>query len=106
MSNPQTYVGNAVTSYVTFTNPVAGQDPSDWPPVDPSTVTLVFVPGTGQAEITWTYGGTGSIVKVSTGVYSAELTTTGPGAWRAKWVGTGACAAIGIDGWNVLSLPF
>lgn len=101
------YAGTAVTTTVTFTNPVAGEAPSSWPPVDPSTVTLVFIAGTGATATTWTYGGTGSIVKVSTGVYSAELPTTGTeGPWQVKWTGTGACAAVSISGFKVTPTPF
>ena len=100
------YVGNAVTTYCNFANPVAGETPNQWPLVDPSTVTLTFIPGSGEAPVTWTYGGFGSIVRTATGSYQAELATTGDGRWQAKWVGTGACAAVAVDGWQVAPVPF
>lgn len=101
------YAGNAITTGVTFTNPVAGEDPSAWPPVDPTAVTLTYVAGDGATPVIWTYGGTGSITKVSTGIYTAELDTTGTtGAWRVKWVGTGACAAVWVNGFSVTPQPF
>ena len=56
---------------------------------------------------TWTYGGSGSITKVSTGVYSAELDTTNkPGTWTAEWVGTGTCAAVNAAQFVVTPNPF
>ena len=82
------YTGNAVTTQVTFTVP-----PSTTP-VDPDTVTLKFKGGV-QTTTTWVYLGAGSITKVSTGVYTAELNTTSyPGPWTVEWIGTGACAAV------------
>ena len=87
--------GTAVTASATFANPQANVPPNQWTPVDPSTVTLTYVPGTSSTPVTWTYGGTGSIVRVSAGVYTAELDTTGqPGQWKVKWHGTGACAVV------------
>lgn len=85
------YAGNAVTTQVTFTVP-----PSTTP-VDPSTITLKYKAASG-ATVTWTYGGAGSIVKVSTGIYSAELDTTGAaGNWTIQWTGTGTCAAVSVS---------
>jgi hypothetical protein len=101
------YVGNAATTGVTFSNPVPGTPRDQWPPVDPSTVTLTYVPGRGEDPVVWTYGGAGSIIKVSPGIYLAELDTTDlPGTWRIKWVGTGACAAVWVAGFPVTPQPF
>ncbi len=100
------YEGNAVTTTVEFYNPVFGEAQSEWPLVDPTTVTMTFIAGTGASPVVWTYGGTGSIVRVSAGVYQAELPTTAPGTWQVKWIGTGACAAVTIQGFSVVSTPF
>jgi len=101
------YEGNGVTTTVTFTNPVPGQNPSTWPPVDPTSVTVTFIPGTGGTPVTWTYGVGPFIQQVSTGVYSAELDTTGAlGRWAVKWQGTGDCAAVSVQGFEVTPQPF
>lgn len=106
LPNP-TYAGTAITTECTFSVPVPGETPDQWPPVDPSVVTLGFIAGLGASPTVWTYGGAGSITKVSTGVYSAELPTAGTeGAWKLKWVGTGACAAVSVAGFNVTPVPF
>ena len=82
------YAGTAVTVQTTFTNP------GSTTPVDPDTVTLKFRVNNGTVT-TWTYEGAGAIGRISQGVYTALLTTTGkPGTWTAEWVGTGACAAV------------
>jgi hypothetical protein len=104
---PETlYAGNSVTAGVTFTTPQAGVPQADWLPVDPTGVSLTYVPGNGQAPVTWTYP-SGNIVRVTTGVYIAELDTTDlPGRWQVKWVGTGACAAVWTAGFTVTPQPF
>ena len=104
------YEGNAVTCVENFAVPpvpYTGQPVSEWAPTDPTVVTLTFIAGTGAEPTTWTYLGTGSIVKVSTGVYSAELdTTSAPGDWQVRWKGTGACASIDVGGFPVAPLTF
>ena len=101
------YEGTGVTASVEFYNPVVGLPQAQWPLVDPTTVTLTFIAGTGASPVTWTYLGVGSIVKVSTGIYSAELLTSGaPGSWSVKWVGAGACTAVTIQGFPVVATPF
>jgi hypothetical protein len=100
------YEGNAVTVGVTFANPEYGVPPSQWSPVDPTTVSLTYIAGTGADPVTWVYG-VDDITGLSTGVYIAELdTTSASGRWRVKWVGTDACAAVWIRGFQVLSQPF
>lgn len=93
------FAGSAVTTTVTFTVP-----PSTIP-VDPSTITLKYRPGSG-ATVTWVYQGAGSITKSSTGVYAAELDTTAlAGGWVIEWIGTGLCAAVAVSTFLVESLP-
>jgi len=103
------YEGTAVTLVETFAVPpvpYTGQPQSEWTPTDPTVVTLTFIAGEGAAPETWTYLGTGSINKVATGVYSAELPTTAVGTWQVKWVGTGSCAAVDVGGFPVTATPF
>ena len=93
------YSGTAITTTATFTNPGSPT------PVDPSTVTLKFRVANGSVT-TWVYQGAGSISKVSTGIYSAELdTTTAPGDWTVEWLGTGACAAVNVTEFSVAPAP-
>jgi len=77
---------------------------------DPATVKIQWevVPnGTGSpGSITvWTYLGTGSIVKDSTGKYHADLDTTAlSGQWQGEWiVPPGAGQTIGP--WMFIVLP-
>jgi hypothetical protein len=92
--------GTAVTSTVTFQNPGVTS------PVDPTTVTLKYRVSSGSVT-TWEYEGAGSISKVSTGVYSAELDTTElPGSWVVEWVGTGDCSAVETAQFQVTPPPF
>ena len=94
-----TYAGTAVTTTATFTIPPSAT------PVDPSTVVLKYQAGSA-APVVWTYLGTGSIVKVATGVYSAELDTTSlAGEWTVEWIGTGACAAVSVSTFPVQTPP-
>ena len=100
------YAGTAVTLTVEFAPPVPGEPPNQWPPADPTTVALAFIPGTGQTEITWVYGVSGSISKIATGNYSAELPTSADGTYRWKWIGTGAVAIVVAGGFQVSAPPF
>lgn len=83
-------------------------DNTQSPPVltDPTTVKMSWsVAGGGPTE--WTYGGTGSIVKDSTGKYHADLDTTNqPGVWLWAVEGTGTLQAAGTSSFNVTSIPF
>jgi hypothetical protein len=81
-------------------------------PADPAVVTLSWevVPnGTGSpgSATTWTYLGTGAIVKDSTGNYHADLDTTGkPGQWQGSWVApVGAGQTVGKFLFIVLPRP-
>src|ERR1700683_1773105 len=93
-----TYVGTAVTITATFRNPGNPR------PVDPTTVTLEF--GILPDTTTWTYLGTGSIVRSKQGVYTAEILLDSPGTEGVKFTGTGACAAVGVTTFLVTPVPF
>ena len=86
--------GTLVTSTATFASTETGQV------ADPTTVTLKYRPPGGATQ-TVTYPNA-LITRVSTGVYSAELDSTGlPGPWTAEWIGTGAVQAIESDTWTI-----
>jgi len=62
---------------------------------DPTTVTLQYRPGTGQAVVTVTYP-SAPIVKDGVGLYHADLDTTpatATGVWTYECIGTGAVQA-------------
>jgi hypothetical protein len=100
MSITQQWAGTAVKTTVTFTNP------GSITPVDPTTVTLKYRVGQAVAT-TWTYGGTGAVVKVGIGIYSATLdTTNGVGIWNVEWIGTGTCAAVSVGQFQIDAQPF
>lgn len=73
-------------------------------PIDPTTITLKYKDAGGAIQ-TVTYP-TAPVVKDATGVYHADLDSTGwtgPGnaLWLVEWIGTGACQAINTDEWIV-----
>lgn len=54
--------------------------------IDPATINLKYRPAATTTVTTWTYGGAGSIVKSSTGIYYGVLDTTGgAGTWIYEW---------------------
>lgn len=97
------YVGTGITTTATFTVPGAPGTPGVL--TDPTVVTLSFRVAGGTPTV-WTYGGAGSIVKVSTGVYSAELLANALGEWDVKWEGTSACAAVNVASFSAVEPPF
>ena len=96
-------VGSLVRTSETFTD-AAGTL------IDPTTVTLKWniVPnGTGSpgSTTTWTYLGTGSIVKDSTGKYHADLDTTSlPGQWQGAWIAPPGSGQTATD-WIFIVFP-
>ena len=71
---------------------------------DPSTVVLKYRKDAG-ATTTVTYP-SAPVIKDGTGLYHADLDTTGfagPGAqyWAVEWTGTGAQESISSDEWTV-----
>src|SRR4051812_25030190 len=73
--------GALVRVTTTFTSPTTGAV------VDPTTVTFKYRNGTGSIT-SWTVTA-GQIVKASTGVYHADIDTTGEGTWHWAFYGTG-----------------
>jgi hypothetical protein len=91
------YAGTAVAVTATFVDPTGAV-------TDPTTVTFKFKAG-AAATISWTYAA-GQVTKVSTGVYTATLDTTGlAGNWTVEILGTGACAAVSSVSFAVTTPP-
>jgi hypothetical protein len=89
--------GSLVTSTATFLDDTGS-------PADPSTITLKYKTGTGDT-VTAVYPDS-PVTKVSTGVYQAELDTTGfdgPNLqlWTVEWIGTGSVQAIAVSTFQV-----
>jgi hypothetical protein len=89
--------GSLVTSTATFKD-VNGNV------ADPSTITLKYKIGSAST-VTVVYPAA-PITRSGTGVYLAELDTTGyagpdPQLWATEWIGTGAVQAIAADYWQV-----
>lgn len=91
-------VGSLVRTSAAFTN-------ASGTAADPTTIVLRFANLVATPTV-WTYLGTGSIVKDSTGNYHADLDTTAlPGEWRYRWIGTGAVQAAGDGAFQVRDSP-
>lgn len=74
-------------------------------PTDPTTITLKYSSGS-PGHTTWVYGGAGTITRSGTGVYVAELDTTGlPGSWVGAFIGTGLCQVAQPFVFSVDRLP-
>ena len=61
-------------------------------PLDPTTVTLRYLPP-GGAEVQLLYGAS-AMVKESTGSYRADVLADASGLWRYRWEGTGTAQAV------------
>lgn len=98
MSTPATYMsGSLITSTATFLDDTGAL-------ADPSTITLKYKAGSG-ATVTAVYPAA-PVTRVSTGVYQAELDSTGwtgPDSqlWTVQWSGTGNVQAIGVGYWEI-----
>lgn len=96
--------GSLVTSTATFTN-------TSGTPTDPTTITLKVQSPNGTVN-TYTYPNA-FITRVSTGVYSAEIDTTGLTGYHGpitetfvvEWIGTGNVQAINSTSWPVTPAP-
>jgi hypothetical protein len=88
--------GSLVTSTATFVSEATGQV------ADPTTITLKYVAPGGTVQ-TVAYPNA-MITRVSAGVYSAELDSTGKaGPWTVEWIGTGNVQAIAAATWTITS---
>lgn len=60
---------------------------------DPTTVTLEVTDPSGNMQ-TYTYAGA-TITRDSIGRFSKAIAVNESGEWVQRWIGTGACAAVG-----------
>ena len=98
--------GTDLETGVSFLVPQRFVPSSLWNPIDPAAVSLTVLGGNGSTPETLVYGTDPRIIRLSTGVYYAVLSTTGTsGAWRFKWTGTTPCAAVATVGTLVLPVP-
>jgi hypothetical protein len=67
---------------------------------DPTTVTLKVMDPSGNAS-TYTYA-LGQVTKLAVGSYYKDLVVDEGGVWYWEWIGTGACAAVDADYFEVL----
>ena len=89
--------GSLITATATFTSASTGL------PADPTT--LVVKVQQGGVTTSYTYPNA-YITKVSTGVYSVEIDTTGQaGPGKAEFTGTGAVQAINALSWFTTPAP-
>lgn len=98
MSSQTFTAGSLVTSTATFVLTSTGSA------ADPTTIVLKVLEAGGTVT-TYTYPNA-FITRVGTGVYSAEIDTTGQnGVATVEWIGTGAVQAIAASSWLVTGAP-
>jgi len=68
-------------------------------PTDPTTVSLTITTPAGVAT-TYTFAG-GTVTKLSTGVYTKDVTCTEDGIWQYVWTGTGPATDVTAGTWTV-----
>lgn len=89
--------GSLITSTATFASTTTGN------PADPTTVVVKV--RQGATTTTYTYPNA-FITKVSTGIYSCEIDTTGQaGPGTVEWIGTGVVQAISASTWFTSGAP-
>jgi len=74
---------------------------------DPTVVTLLYRPGTGQAVVTVTYPAS-PVVRDAAGLYHADLDTTDAvdsATWTYEWAGTGTVQACAVNAF-IVDVPF
>lgn len=77
------YVGDRITSTVTFSDPDNGE------PVDPTVVTARYR-RYGDAAVHAVYGTDSEVERLSPGVYRFSFTITDSGRWFVGWLATGS----------------
>lgn len=80
-------IGTTVQLIATFSAAVAGTLN------DPTSVVLKIQPPTGGL-VTYTYGVSAQLIRVETGVYSANVDLTIAGTWTWRWEGLGTVDSI------------
>lgn len=106
-----TYLAGNIVRVATYSgttaSPVGGFLDQNGVPGDPTVITLSYRPGPGAAVVTAIYPAA-PIVRDGTGLYHADLDTTGtsPSAeWTYVWDGTGAIQAAAANAF-IATAPF
>lgn len=106
-----TYLAGNIVRVATYSgttaSPVGGFLDQNGVPGDPTVITLSYRPGPGAAVVTAIYP-EAPIVRDGTGLYHADLDTTGtsPSAeWTYVWDGTGAIQAAAANAF-IATAPF
>jgi len=93
------YLAGSLVRVATYSGPISsptgGFRDATGTLADPTTVTLSYRPGPGQALVVVTYP-SAPIIKDGTGLYHADLDTTAAtvsAVWTYEWDGTGAVQA-------------
>ena len=81
----------------------SGFQDADGTLTDPTTVTLT-VKDPGGTSTSYTYAA-GQLTRVSAGRFYRDVTMDTEGTWLYKFVGTGACIAVGWRQINIRDLP-
>jgi len=106
-----TYLAGSLVRVSTYASgsvsPVGGFRDADGNLADPSVVTMKYRPGVAAAVVTVTYPAS-PIVRDGTGLYHADLDTTGAATdtWTYLWDGQGAVQAIADSFFYVQAAPF
>ena len=94
MSSTVFFAGSAELATLTNTFSVSGT------PTDPSTVSLVVTDPQGN-QVTYAYGGSGTITRTSAGIYTLNVSSTIDGLWSYVWIGTGTASDVVAGTWTV-----
>jgi hypothetical protein len=105
-----TYLAGSLVRVATYagslSDPVGGFRNADGILADPTAVTLKYRPGKQATVVTVVYPAV-PIIRDDTGLYHADLDTTGAATdtWTYEWVGTGAVQAIAERTFQVQAAP-
>lgn len=106
-----TYLAGSLVRVATYAgglpDPSGGFRDADGILADPTTVTLKYRPGVNAVVVTVVYPAA-PIVRDDTGLYHADLDTTGASTddWTYEWIGTGEVQAIADRTFHVQGAPF
>jgi hypothetical protein len=106
-----TYLAGSLVRVATYAgsvaSPVGGFSDSDGSLGDPAQVTLKYQPGS-EAEVVTAVYPSPPVVRDGTGLYHADLDTTGfpAGTWTYLWEGSGGVQAAADSTFGVQAAPF
>jgi hypothetical protein len=106
-----TYLAGSLVRVATYAgtvaSPAGGFRDSSGNLVDPEQVVLKYQPGASASVVTVTYPAA-PVTRDGTGLYHADLDTTGSpaGAWTYVWEGSGGAQAAAQGAFTVQAVPF